>query len=159
MGTRATFTAFTDQEQRCISAKIEKLQAEGKPREQAIAIAIKVCAPEKANAIKSAAALDPGPYLVSADELNGAPVFRIRGLPIFASAVREAGDREINIDLGWLSAAAVLASDRKESNVLSPIHREHQDPHDTASRERLGYFVDPRIGPALLDKQPAWVTI
>lgn len=123
-----SFAEFTPGEQKCISAKIPKLLDEGKPQDQAIAIAISTCAPGKAKKKSSRAAkLDetgrlPGGRYRAVENSNG--TFSIFNVPIFAEHSIP-GD-EITIDRAWMQRALDRASQRLEDDAyLPPLHIRH----------------------------------
>ena len=88
--------AFSSTEQACISKKIKKLIDEGKSKEQAAAIAISMCAPEKA---KSSGELD----IKMTKETDS---FRVEGVAYSGGKMKLGGwDHPVVVDLSGMSIA------------------------------------------------------
>jgi len=135
---------FTDEEQVCISNKIRKLRDDGKPQDQAIAIAISVCAPKKSYEDMEL------PISYKAEEKpNGSVV--ISGVPVFAENKR--GDKTFGQD--WLKSALYRDSDLRSKNYKAPIHFGHHEPG--VDRERAGYYELSKVQLANYSGSPTWV--
>lgn len=155
---------FTESEQSCISDKIGKLRAEGKDQNQAIAIAISECAPEKASGsanIKSMlkasarASTKKGDKPAEEDQLqadakpnipggdykavqNSNQTWDVFDVPVWMTHSRRFMGRDITIDKPWLETALKNSVRRFAKNqYLPPVHIQHHGMGGDVSRAGL----------------------
>jgi hypothetical protein len=129
----ANFGEFTPAEQECISRKVRKLRDEGKEQDQAIAIAISVCAPEKSRS-KKATSMTAGGYRAS----RAGDVLTIHEVPIFVECERNG----VAFDATWIASAVEKAKVAERDGYLPPMHVRHHD-RATAAADAVraaGYF-------------------
>ena len=140
---------FTSSEQDCISAKVRKLIGEGSERDQAVAVAIKTCAPGKAT---SAAAPLAKSYRVTREGTG----FRVHQVPIFAEHQRNVFGEVVQFDALWLIEAARRAEARSaHDGYLSPVHIEHHG--DGNRNERVGFMDRLTVGKSLMEGKDTYV--
>lgn len=140
------FGDFTDAEQECISRKIKKLRDEGKDQEQAVAIAISMCAPGKAQ--KHQAFRSPMGYRAS--WRDGGKTLVVHDVPIFCECYREPpeGAETFNghYDAAWIRAVVARGRASEAEGYCPPLHVWH---HDDPRKEPIaaGHFGNLRAGP------------
>jgi hypothetical protein len=153
------WSEFTPDEQTCISRRVSKCVSDGRTEDQAVAIAIRQCAPSKAMsdsaAQSSAAGGFGGKYLWSR---NADGTYNVFDVPVFLKHVRKLGmkiepdeagnlkavDNVVNVDEKWLSRAVEINRTRRESgNYLGPLHVHHHPRvlGEPDKSERAGHFV------------------
>jgi len=127
---------FTPSEQSCISAKIRKVMDEGKPQDQAVAIAISACAPGKSRKNQKADDGEKGEKKIGGNYTavdNGDGTFDVLEVPIFSEI--PAGDRrnKKSIDKAWMLKAVEQNRKRKAEGYLPPVHvHHHEEGKDTS---------------------------
>jgi len=167
--------ALTDEEQACVSAKIKKLKDEGYEQDQAVAIAIKHCAPEKSKSAKGAAygqgSSAPQTVTVSSSDTTAIqhPLVKINGanhraidtgdgfyvvpdVPVFSEIEKGVKGAPRDIDKAWLEEA--VAINRKEygqGSFTGPLHIGHNKAVELSDPAFAGYFTLKRVGPYVLD--------
>lgn len=136
------YSSFTTEEQGCISHKIEKLVAEGKDHDQAIAIAISMCAPSKVQKSAAGGATGrPSSPCGCAKYSAGATYLPLEGyraeqasdgtwtifdVPIFAEHVDSRNAKApISFTRAWLDQAIKSARAREGEGYLPPLHIYH----------------------------------
>ena len=138
---------FTPAESACISDKIPTLIDEGEDQDKAVAIAISVCAPEKARSIASGEVAELSTtYRVTRE----GGVYRIHHLPIFSER-----NEDLGIGAAWLFTAVQNGRVRAHRGFLPPAHVDHHETMD--SRERVGFFSNQTVGYARVDGKPMFV--
>lgn len=123
---------FTSEEEKCISDKVSYLtKNEGMKQDQAVAVAIKKCAPSKSNKMQSH------------DYSKGREGYStIYDVPIMAEVdPGERGNKE-KITRKWMEAAVLKAQLRwKNDGYKAPLHVAH---HDAGGTTEAAGFVMPR---------------
>lgn len=125
----ALFQELTPAEQKCVSAKISKLRNEGVEQDQAVARAIKECAPSAARPSSAFQGDDDAKKrrrnvtTYDAQQANDG-TWTIFGVPIFSAHKR--GDFEV--DLAWLQKAFAQGVKRHEEGYFPPLHVRHHEP-------------------------------
>lgn len=119
---------FTPEEQKCISDKVSQVVGEGKPQDQAVAIAVSECAPGKS---KAALRDDParrrqvGGGYTAID--NGDGTFDLLDVEIFAELPEGAKRNKEEIGRDWMAAAVRKNRQREQEGYLPPTHVFHSD--------------------------------
>ncbi len=136
---------FTPAEQACISSTISKGVDDGKPMDQAIAIAISECAPSKVEASADLTDISdiPGGRYTAID--NGDGTFDILDVPIVAELKK--GEKNTPFDIGrqWHLMALVTNQRREAEGHMAPLKIHH--PELGANRpERAGFLSLTRVG-------------
>jgi hypothetical protein len=135
---------FTPTEQTCISNKAQKLIDEGYEKDQAVAIAIKHCAPDKAKAEAqlSDSGLPGGNYTASQ---NSDGTWDIFDIPIMGEMREGQKAAPGHIGQEWLQCAVDSAQKAlREDNYLPPLHIKHHKPGEQT--RRAGFFLLTRVG-------------
>lgn len=120
------YQKFTPRERECISRNISKKIREGMPRDQAVAVAINICAPEKSRAasLESYQQKLPGGDYVAKQNEDG--TWNIFDVPIFAEHTVPRTKERKKITAEWLQAAVDRAQKRlREDRYLAPLHVHH----------------------------------
>jgi hypothetical protein len=153
------WSEFTPDEQSCISRRISKCVSDGKPEDQAVAIAIRQCAPSKAmsdSAAQSAAAGGFGGKYLWSRNTDG--TYNVYDVPVFLKHTRKLGmkleadgdgvmkvtDNVVNVDEKWLSRAVEINRTRRETgNYIGPLHVHHHPrvQGEPDKSERAGHFL------------------
>ena len=143
------FQDLTESEQACVSRKISKLRGEGVEEDEAIARAIKECAPGKATSKATVDQEADIPRYRAAQATDG--TFTIFDVPVFAAHTEEREDgREIDFGTSWLNGALATAQRRQAEGYMAPLHVSH---HGEGNVEAAGKFRMTRVGPILHDGQ------
>lgn len=153
-----TFEKFTPEEKKCISEKISTLVDEGKPRDQAVAVAIAECAPatvEKSKLKEESHELGesltesgffsdlPGGKFTAKENADG--TWDIRDVPIMAEVPKGMRGAKEHIGVDWMAETLKMHSrNEKEQKHLPPIHIRHHG--DTDTNEKAGFFRITRVG-------------
>ena len=160
------YAEFTSGEQSCISGKISKLRDEGKPMDQAIAIAIETCAPGKAQ--KNAAYQNDGDFEIPGGdytaEQNADGTWNILDIEIYAAHTRRLPDgfrdgklqyRVIKVGNKWLAGALSHHQvSREAGKFLYPLHINHHEYCGGSSNQPVkgsSFFMPTRIGKGVID--------
>lgn len=132
----SAWASYSPDEQACIAGKIRKLRDEGKPQDQAVAIAISMCAPEKAkNRVSQFAASRVVGGLYRADQ-NPDGTWNVRDVPVF-SAVDETAKGPAR-DEAWLRRAVEKHATLARGEYLAPLHvRHHENGRETLPAGKL----------------------
>ena len=152
---------FTPEEQECISRKISALREEGMEQDQAIAVAIKHCAPGKSQADKSSTGKDAAKmkYVVGGAYRaidHGDGTFDILDVPIFAEVESGEKHNERKINRAWQLAAWKKNEERSSEGHLPPVHVEH---HEAGKdREFAGHFLIRDVRQIAYEGRQIWAT-
>lgn len=127
---------FTPDEQRCISRKIRQLLDEGKEQDQAVAIAISSCAPDK---VRGSSVLPGGAYTAVR---NPDGTYDVLDVPIMGPIPEGDHDNAVGLDADWMNRAVVRARQRLANDTYLPLlHIRHHVRGGAGSVERGGYFL------------------
>lgn len=140
---------FTPAEQKCISGKIRKLMDEGKDEDQAIAIAINVCAPSKSRPKKGKRMSTVTHVAMGYEATREGGTLTIHDVPIFCACER--GD--FVVDEVWIARAVERARRKEREGYLPPLHTLHhgKDKEATETVRAAGVFRITRAAPITLD--------
>lgn len=155
----ASLQDFTPAEQACISRKIGLLIDEGKPRDQAVAIAIASCAPKKVRnsdfrnfVLTLAEELSDGVFF---EDVPGGKYVALQNpdgtwditsdVPIMATIPAGEKGNEEEIGEEWMLETLRLHKLQEQEGHLSPVHVYHHD-NEGDKREFAGLFRLVRVG-------------
>ncbi|MBG95042.1 MAG: hypothetical protein CL793_07300 [Chloroflexi bacterium] len=155
---------FTPQEQKCISAKIPILRDEGMSEDQAVAVAIAKCAPDKAkkkmaccpqceegNSCKCGSKMANG---YSYQRLNSG-LFRVFDVPIMAEVPEGMKENRKRIGPKWMKAAVKKAKLRwKQDGYKAPLHIEHHGGNSETSP--AGFMMPHTVKQMRYEGNPVW---
>ena len=155
---------FTPEEQKCISAKIPILKGEGMPEDQAVAVAISKCAPDKASKkMACCPECEKGESCkCHAKPKNGyafqklnSGLFRVFNVPIMAEVPQGQKENRNRIGPKWMKAAVKRASLRwKQDKYKAPLHVEH---HGGGSETSPAGFIMPHsVKQMRYEGKPVW---
>jgi len=157
---------FTQAEKDCISAKIKILRSEGKDMDQAIAVAISECAPEKSTSKMAACCPEckPGEPCTSKGEASPSGyafqrlpsgMFRVMNVPVMAEVPKGKKQNRNRIGPGWLKAAVRRAKLRwKQDRYKAPLHVEHHG--SGSSTEPAGFIMPHSVKRMTYEGKPVW---
>ena len=133
---------FTPAQQKCISAKIPILRGEGMPEDQAVAVAISKCAPDKAKNGYAFQKLNSG-------------LFKVFNVPIMAEVPQGQKENRNRIGPKWMKAAVKRASLRwKQDQYKAPLHVEHHG--GGADTSPAGFIMPHSVKQMRYEGKPVW---